>query len=55
MEKDYQMKDCPTLDFTCQYFYKGFCQMDNPEQECEDMMLELELEETECRESGKAY
>lgn len=42
MEKNYQMKGCPTLDFACPYFYQGFCQMDNPEQECEDMMFELE-------------
>lgn len=42
MEKDYRMKGCPTLDFACPYFYQGFCQMDNPEQECEDMMFELE-------------
>lgn len=51
MEIDYKMRGCPTLDFSCPYYFQGFCSLDNPEQECEDMMLELE--ETECRESEK--
>lgn len=45
MEKDYQMKGCPTLNFTCPYWFQGFCSLDNPEQECEDMMFEFKDED----------
>lgn len=44
MEIDYKMRGCPTLDFSCPYYFQGFCSLDNPEQECEDMMLEDEDE-----------
>lgn len=36
---EYTMKNCPIEDFSCPYFSHGFCFMDNPEEECEDMMI----------------
>lgn len=36
---EYVMKNCPIEDFSCPYFFHGFCFMDNPEEECEDMMI----------------
>ena len=45
--------ECPVLDWTCPYYHKGECQLENAKEECDAFygMEEDEDEEEECRDN----
>lgn len=42
-----KLYSCSALDFSCPYYEQGFCNLENPKEECDEFFFEFEEEEEE--------